>query len=368
MRKGKYILTVFLILGFIGTLTVFLPQIMTYLNNYHFFSTKVNDNFTRLSRLEFIKICVSVLGPVLTMMVFLNTLDMQMKTEEKQNKLEEKQDKAEKRRAEKEEELYQKDLLLQIDHEFYSLLNMFIELQKDESIKKAISVLYEDAIFSEYGFQNDYKYVNLDLSDSPIKNEIERSGPMSGRVYFKEFTNYDESIKKFKYSVKDAIVEEDLDRKKVELINEQYEHMHKYLGRYFRMFHRIIKTLNEYLDDENKFDKKKYSKYIGTLRTQISSVEFQVIIINSIYVKRGLGLGIQLVGSGFLGDVFDFEINQHFDTCKNEEWFLMISTLEQNNIEIRRELYNYANNLEPEEYKRISNFKNLKSQFDEKES
>lgn len=66
------------------------------------------------------------------------------------------------------------------------------------------------------------------------------------------------------------------------------------------MFHRIVKTLNEYYDDYNDFDVKRYTKYIGTLRTQISPAEFQVILFNSLYIKRGFGLGIQLIGSGFL--------------------------------------------------------------------
>ncbi|HAP7776063.1 TPA: hypothetical protein ND765_002081, partial [Enterococcus faecium] len=132
--KKRYFLfvTIFIIIA-ICVLTVFLPQITEYLN-YRIFTTKVDDSVTSLSRLEFIKICASVFGPILTVMVFVNTLNMQKKTEQKQNELEVKQAKAENERAKKE-------LLTQIDREFYFLLNMFIEIQKDQNAKQAVIAL-----------------------------------------------------------------------------------------------------------------------------------------------------------------------------------------------------------------------------------
>lgn len=379
MRKRKYIIIVLIILLLIGFFTVFLPQIMTSLSNCHFFSTKVNNNITRLSRIEFIKICVSILGPVLTMMVFLNTLDMQMKTEEKQNKLEEKQDKSEKRRAEKEEELYQKDLLLQIDHEFYSLLNMFIEIQKDQNVKTAVNVLQKLAIFQEngFGFNNDYAFSPKDLTGSRIQSTIEKSGPLKGVVKYVTFKSFDISELMGGYSINPKDVVTNSHDTKVSILNEQYEEMQIYLGRYFKMFHRIVKTLNEYYDDNNDFDTKKYAKYIGTLRTQISPAEFQVILFNSIYIKRGIGLGIQLLGSGFFGDDFDFETDQHFETSVNEKWFLSLSTInnknEENiNSEKRKELSKYISvyikESDYEKYKRIDNFENLYNLFSETKS
>ncbi|HAP7715673.1 TPA: hypothetical protein OOI15_001528, partial [Enterococcus faecium] len=337
--------------------TVFLPQITEYLN-YRIFTTKVDDSVTSLSRLEFIKICASVFGPILTVMVFVNTLNMQKKTEQKQNELEVKQAKAENERAKKE-------LLTQIDREFYFLLNMFIEIQKDQNAKQAVIALQKLAIFNEKGFNQDYAFTSKDLSDSEIGSTIEQSGPLKGTVEYIKFETFDVSKSMGNYQTKTKDVATSLHDQKVAILNEQYEKMQIYLGRYFKMFHRIVKTLNEYYDDYNDFDVKRYTKYIGTLRTQISPAEFQVILFNSLYIKRGFGLGIQLIGSGFFGDDFDFETNQHFETSINEQWFLSLSTVDSDNSIKRQKLSEYIKELGSVEYKKIANFESLYKLFNE---
>ncbi|HCD8823992.1 TPA: hypothetical protein NF033_001191, partial [Enterococcus faecium] len=112
-------------------------------------------------------------------------------------------------------------------------------------------------------------------------------------------------------------------------------------------------------------DVKRYTKYIGTLRTQISPAEFQVILFNSLYIKRGFGLGIQLIGSGFFGDDFDFETNQHFETSINEQWFLSLSTVDSDNSIKRQKLSEYIKELGSVEYKKIANFESLYKLFNE---
>ncbi|OTO31564.1 putative phage abortive infection protein [Enterococcus sp. 3C8_DIV0646] len=351
MRKGKYILTVFLILGFIGTLTVFLPQIMTYLNNYHFFSMKVNDNFTRLSRLEFIKICVSVFGPILTVMVFLNTLKMQEKTEKKQEELELKQQEIEKNNQIKENEIIQRELLIQIDKEFYVLLDLFLKCKDNQNLIDKFTFISEKVINDKtYGFINDYSFRKKSSNFS--------GGYKNDSDYLLSYWSLnDSSVKDLGFNNKEEI--NDL---KYRIINEQFEGSYRYTGNYFKILHRIIKTLNEYLDDKtNKFTIKEYSKYIGILRTQITSNEFVGILYNSIYVKRGLGLGLQLIGSGLFGDKLDFKTNQHFETPDSELFYLLITDRTEENINIRIKRTKELADISKEDYQKIQCLKELLS-------
>ena len=364
MKKKHFIVVTILIIIIIFVITLFLPKVTECLN-YWFFTTKTDDSITSLSRLEFIKICTSIFGPILTVMVFVNTLNIQKKTEEKQTKIE--------------KEIAKKELLSQIDREFYSLLNMFIEIQKDQNVKNAVNALQKFAIFEEngFGFNNDYAFSPKDLAGSRIQSTIEKSGPLKGVIEYVTFKSFDISEAMGGYSIDSKEVVTNLQDTKVSILNEQYEKMQIYLGRYFKMFHRIVKTLNEYYDDYNDFDTEKYAKYIGTLRTQISPAEFQVILFNSIYIKRGIGLGIQLLGSGFFGDDFDFETDQHFETSINEKWFLSLSTINNKNEENinskkRKELSEYISvyikESGYEKYKRIANFENLYTFFSKTKS
>ncbi|GED63298.1 putative phage abortive infection protein [Lysinibacillus fusiformis] len=73
------------------------------------------------------------------------------------------------------------------------------------------------------------------------------------------------------------------------------------LGHLFRNTHRIIKILNtEPLDDI------KYSQFIGILRAQMSEEVLLILYYNATYTDRGIGLGRELLGSGFFGNEEDF--------------------------------------------------------------
>ncbi|EMF0301804.1 hypothetical protein KGD06_002621, partial [Enterococcus hirae] len=68
------------------------------------------------------------------------------------------------------------------------------------------------------------------------------------------------------------------------------------LGAYFRLTHRIIKYLNDNV--ENQQEK---NDYIGFLRATIDETEMLVIFYNAYYTKRGEGLGKQLSKTTFFG-------------------------------------------------------------------
>ncbi|WP_179190345.1 putative phage abortive infection protein [Candidatus Enterococcus mansonii] len=74
------------------------------------------------------------------------------------------------------------------------------------------------------------------------------------------------------------------------------------IGHYLRTLHRILKTLNQRLDD-NYIDYDQYHMFIGILRTQITAKEFFVIISNCIYSKKSKGMAIQMIGSGIFDDL-----------------------------------------------------------------
>ncbi|EOS7988418.1 hypothetical protein DSH49_RS13150, partial [Enterococcus hirae] len=76
-------------------------------------------------------------------------------------------------------------------------------------------------------------------------------------------------------------------------VSEEYYYR---LGAYFRLTHRIIKYLNDNV--ENQQEK---NDYIGFLRATIDETEMLVIFYNAYYTKRGEGLGKQLSKTTFFG-------------------------------------------------------------------
>ena len=100
---------------------------------------------------------------------------------------------------------------------------------------------------------------------------------------------------------------------KKEIVEKVLKDYYEDIGNYFRIFHRIIKFVNENVqDDKIKKD------YIGFLRAMINEKEMLVIFYNAVYSDRGEGLHDQLKLTNFYGDTKDLpdedEQNaQHFD-------------------------------------------------------
>ncbi|EPN3648526.1 putative phage abortive infection protein [Enterococcus faecium] len=92
-------------------------------------------------------------------------------------------------------------------------------------------------------------------------------------------------------------------------IEEALSSYHSVTGSYFRLFHRIIKYINDNVKDvETK------NNYLGFLRSTINQEEMFVIFYNAAYTNKGNGLLKELQKTTFFGDTKDLEVNQHFDT------------------------------------------------------
>lgn len=146
-------------------------------------------------------------------------------------------------------------------------------------------------------------------------------------------------------------------------INMKFENFYEKTSQYFKAFHRILKILNVSLEN-NKIDKKEYHSYIGILRANLSSVEMEIILLNSLFVKRGIGLGIELTGTDFFGNQDDFDINQHFKNIwresKKDQMIIFIDDIENNNKDLRNKLKDHFRTIG---IKNINNFDDLYKQY-----
>lgn len=71
-------------------------------------------------------------------------------------------------------------------------------------------------------------------------------------------------------------------------------------GKYFRMFHRIVKYVND-----NVTDAAQRKNYIGFLRAVVNEVEMIVLYYNAFFTERGLGLGNEIKRTEFYGNEKD---------------------------------------------------------------
>lgn len=255
---------------------------------------KVDPAKLNVSRIELVKLFISLIAPVLTFLVFRNTLSMQKKAADDR---EEEQNASKKRRQ-----------LDDANREFYSLLELFKKEQEKSETKRSIEKIMEtiDGTFASINEKN--------WEDTSSINPI---------IW-------------------------------------RYKDDYKTTSSYFKIVHRIVKNLNIRLDEE-QIDKGDYQNYIGILRTQLSSIELVVILVNSLFIQRGLGLGIELIGTNLFGDKKDFKVNQHFDISKEiislEKLSIFVNDEDGENIKKRMQ---YEKKLEKindiEEYKKINNF------------
>lgn len=108
-----------------------------------------------------------------------------------------------------------------------------------------------------------------------------------------------------------TLIDEELRKEKVENV---LSHHYDEVGAYFRLFHRIIKYINDNLDQSEELAIK--NNYIGFLRATVNEEEMLVIFYNAAYTKRGQGLLDELQKTLFFGNREDIMNNQHFDRKK----------------------------------------------------
>lgn len=123
-----------------------------------------------------------------------------------------------------------------------------------------------------------------------------------------ELSGLQRTLEKYKMGHLD-LLSDDRKRKGIEsAINAHYSE----IGAYFRIFHRIIKYINDKVTDEEiKKD------YLGFLRATINEKEMLVIFYNAAYTERGKGLLQEIRKTTFFGehqDLLEDRTVQHFNS------------------------------------------------------
>ncbi|EOM09759.1 hypothetical protein SSM_02771 [Enterococcus faecium EnGen0192] len=105
-----------------------------------------------------------------------------------------------------------------------------------------------------------------------------------------------------------TLIDEDLRKAAVEdVLSRHYNEV----GAYFRLFHRIIKYINDNLERPEELPIK--NNYLGFLRATLNSKEMLVIFYNAAYTNRGAGLLKELQKTTFFGIEEDLKSSQHFN-------------------------------------------------------
>lgn len=95
------------------------------------------------------------------------------------------------------------------------------------------------------------------------------------------------------------------------IIESVFQGYYDRMGKYFRIFHRVIKYVNN-----NVSDQKLKNNYIGFIRAMLNEKEIVLIYYNSFFTQRGDGLGDELKHTQFFGNSNDLNLArgylQHF--------------------------------------------------------
>lgn len=319
----------------IGSILLALASVFYYLPKIGYFyyqnvsTSKVDSSKMNFGRLNLLQVLISILSPVLTFLVLMNSVANQKLT----NKRLDQQNKESQSRLNSE----------QVSNSFYKLLEVFTNMQKRvniEEIKEKTRTLEGD---DKDGATLETDYIILDKKDS--SGEILNNYLIENNIPFEKRDQLSSG------------------QKMACVVNIKFEQHYEMSSQYFKAFHRIVKILNISLSTK-KIDKDEYHSYIGVLRANLSSNEMEVILMNSLFVKRGIGLGIELIGTDFFGNEDDFEIEQHFiniwKDSKKELMSKFIDDTEGENIDFRNKLVAY---FRKPENKSIDNFNDLYDQY-----
>ncbi|MGV8956174.1 putative phage abortive infection protein [Lactococcus lactis] len=228
----------------------------------------------------------------------------------------------------------------QVSNAFYKLLEVFTNIQKQVSIQKIKENINNLYAANSWDFHLKKGYCSNDGKSHQLEMFLDVSNINEDKIRF----NSDEENM--------AIV-----------INMRFEELYADSSQYFKAFHRIVKILNVSLKN-NKIDKEEYHSYIGILRANLSSDEMEILLINSLFVKRGIGLGLELIGTDFFRNKNDFDINQHFiniwKESKKELMNIFIDDIKNKNIELRNKIKEYFQEIK---IKDVNNFDDLYKQY-----
>lgn len=326
-------LWVIFILGFfvILVLVTILPSLAEmYASQVHI---RADSSQMNLSRSEFLKILISLISPILSFWLLRNTIKIQDASLKRRN-------------------------IDDVNRDFYGLIDIFGKQQTE--VRDRISEFHENVIIKDGlkdRFNDGYKFLS-----SGIEQNL-----YSYRVFSKATKNWNN-----KFILNERRLIEDRNYRVTYIINDQFNSVYYELSSYFKVLHRIIKSLNKKLEEEI-IDDELYLDYIGLLRAQISSEELVMILVNSLYTYRGLGLGVELVGTDFFGDKRDFELEQHFEfpapQITNEHIGLFVYDKEgkmmDKRIKLRKALKNNTSTSDLQLSSSKSNFKKFSKENNE---
>lgn len=209
--------------------------------------------------------------------------------------------------------VFEKILISLREYDYETIMNVFVEGAVDSSIIieayesinwSVIKTFYTDTNPKE-GFDFD------DCIDDLLEHEMYLKYIVSNKI--KSLIEQDKFLLKFSKDLKDmenTFLFSNEDR--VSIVTAAYSSQYFIYGNYFRIFHRVVKYVNENVKD---LESKK--NYIGFLRAMINEKEMLVIFYNAFYTPRGKGLKKQIKKTNFFGDINDLNVEgdytQHFD-------------------------------------------------------
>ena len=187
--------------------------------------------------------------------------------------------------------------------------------ENDEGIEEPQECSHEDfhGAFAEMRRINRIRELQKNIEEKKFKEEslldkrdyriegiqCQLNKVLFGNILLDEFSKeyINSLIKKLeKYIMDKPDIELEMARKK-QIVEYSQKSYHKYVGSYYRIFHRIIKYLNENVADE---EIKK--NYIGFLRANMNENQMAMIFYNITFTDRGSGALGELKGTGFFGE------------------------------------------------------------------
>lgn len=331
-RKLLIVVGIGIILLLLAVVFYFLPII----GHFYYqlvFTGKVDSSKMNFGRLNLLQILISILSPVLTFLVLMNSVANQKSTNDRLDL----QSEESKRRLNSE----------QVSNSFYKLLEVFTKIQERVNIEELIEKTkhleeYNKGIFL---IKDDY------LIPSKNPDVVRSSENHLARFLFNNSDIEEDRLNSLTPNQWMALA-----------VNIKFEQHYEKSSQYFKAFHRIVKILNVSLDTK-KINEDEYHSYIGILRANLSSNEMEIILMNSLFVKRGIGLALELIGTDFFGNEDDYEVEQHFiNIWKNSKKELMSKFIDDKkgkNREFRNILVAY---FRKPENKAIDNFNELYDQ------
>ena len=143
-----------------------------------------------------------------------------------------------------------------------------------------------------------------------------------------DFTNYTNGIEKdIKIIVEDMFRLSDVSKIEIsdeaisKSVNDVFEVHLVNMGYYFRIFHRIVKFLNESYKDKY-ITEKQLNNYIGILRAMINEHTMSLIYYNATYLEKGGNMKQELQKNFFFGNKNDFKDEARTNTFLSNKTLL----------------------------------------------